>query len=72
MNKHLNEDVQKTSIKKLLDELDNYIYDLEHTDGIEGKYIYQWVDDLLKIKEGLQYNYDMLKQVAKSIGLYDL
>ena len=54
MNKHLNEDVQKTSIKKLLDELDNYIYDLEHTDGIEGKYIYQWVDDLLKIKDTIK------------------
>ncbi|MBO7211924.1 MAG: hypothetical protein J6V44_13120 [Methanobrevibacter sp.] len=67
----LTEDVSFNGIPNVLKSLDTYITELEESGGIDEEFIYQWVEDLLDIRNELQANYAAIKQCARNIGLYD-
>ena len=67
----LTEDVNFNGIPDVLRSLDDYITDLEESGGIDEEFIYQWVEDLLDIRNALQANYSTIKQCARTIGLYE-
>lgn len=67
----LNEDVSFKGIPNVLKSLDTYIAELEESGGIDEEFIYQWVEDLLDIRNELQANYTAIRQCARNIGLYD-
>lgn len=67
----LTEDVDFKGIPNVLKSLDNYITELEESGGIDEEFIYQWVEDLLDIRNELQANYAAMRQCARNIGLYD-
>lgn len=72
MIRGINEDVEFKGIPNVLGLLDNYISELDESGGIKEEFIYQWVDDLLNIRNDLQANYNSIKKCARDIGLYNL